>query len=58
MAIARALPTPYSCSTCGDAKGSHGWQYHPDAGLHQWQAPTDAQIKARMLARRSARTTA
>jgi hypothetical protein len=52
----RPLPDPYGCSTCGEAKNWHGWQYHPDAGLHQWQTPTAEQIKARMLARRNART--
>ncbi|HEX5567419.1 MAG TPA: hypothetical protein VFY14_10935 [Streptomyces sp.] len=47
--------TPYGCLWCGDAPGHHGRQYHPAIGVHGWERPTDDQIKARMLARRTAR---
>lgn len=47
---------PNGCRHCGDRLDHHGWQWHPEVGLHQWVRPTDEQIKARMLARRVSRT--
>lgn len=49
------LPTPNGCRWCGIPKGSHGWQWLPGQGMHQWEQPTQEQIKARMKARRAAR---
>lgn len=49
------LPSPNACGLCGIDK-PHGWQYLPGIGLHQWEQPTQEQIKARMKARRAART--
>lgn len=48
-------PTPYGCRWCGAQQGSHGHLFMPRRGLHRWERPTEAQIKARMLARRNAR---
>jgi GH25 family lysozyme M1 (1,4-beta-N-acetylmuramidase) len=55
MATNRAIAEPNGCARCGIPK-PHGWQWIEGVGLHQWQPPTDAQIKARMQARRNART--
>lgn len=49
--------TPDGCGHCGEPR-PHGWQYLGGVGLHQWQAPTDAQRLERMQARRAARTAA
>ncbi|MFE1515831.1 hypothetical protein ACFW9I_03180 [[Kitasatospora] papulosa] len=51
------LPSPNACQHC-NIDLPHGWQYTPDAGLHQWEQPTQTQIKARMRARRFARNSA
>ncbi|MDX2999691.1 hypothetical protein PV382_23815 [Streptomyces scabiei] len=48
-------PNPYGCRWCGDDQNSHGRQWTAGHGMHSWQKPTEAQIKARMLARRNAR---
>ncbi|MBE4790289.1 MULTISPECIES: hypothetical protein [Streptomyces] len=48
-------PTPLGCRWCGGAQGSHGRQWMAGRGMHSWARPTEAQIKARMLARRAAR---
>ncbi|MFF8840535.1 hypothetical protein [Streptomyces sp. NPDC015130] len=48
-------PTPYGCRWCGTEQGGHGRRWKPGAGLHVWEQPTDAQILARMRARRTAR---
>lgn len=47
----RRIESPYGCRWCGKEK-PHGWVYSASQGYHQWAAPTEAQIKARMLARR------
>lgn len=47
-------PTPFGCRWCG-RPGPHGRLFMPRRGLHEWERPTEAQIKARMLARRNAR---
>ncbi|WP_176710334.1 hypothetical protein [Streptomyces sp. Wb2n-11] len=51
-------PVPYGCRWCGTAQGGHGRRWKPGQGMHAWEQPTQAQIKARMLARRNARLTA
>ncbi len=49
-------PTPFGCRWCGIAQGwDHCRLWTPGKGVHVWQRPTQAQIKARMLARRAAR---
>lgn len=53
------LPTPFGCRWCGTEQFHHGrvWiSARPDG--HFWVRPTNAQIKARMLARRNARSSA
>lgn len=49
-------PTPFGCRWCGTEQGGHGSRYMRGKGMHGWERPTEAQIKARMLARRNART--
>ena len=49
------FPTPFGCRWCGTEQGRHGHLFMPRRGLHRWVQPTEAQIKARMLARRAAR---
>lgn len=49
-------PTPFGCRWCGIARGwDHCQLWIPGRGFHVWQQPTQAQVKARMLARRNAR---
>jgi hypothetical protein len=49
-------PTPFGCRWCGIAQGwTHCQLWIPGRGFHTWKQPTQAQIKARMLARRNAR---
>jgi hypothetical protein len=48
-------PTPSGCRWCGSEKRSHFQRFLPRRGFHAWVQPTQAQIKARMLARRNAR---
>lgn len=47
---------PTGCSVCGISDREHMQRYKPPVGWHQWTAPTQEQIKARMLSRRSGRT--
>jgi len=47
-------PTPGGCRWCGCEKYSHGQTWLPGRGFHQWVQPTQAQILARMRARRNA----
>lgn len=49
-------PVPSSCRWCGVEERYHGQRWKPSQGWHRWTQPTTAQIKARMLARRAART--
>ena len=51
----RALTAPDGCCWCGIAEREHMQRWHRDAGWHQWEPPTEEQIKTRMLARRNAR---
>ncbi|MFF7949073.1 hypothetical protein [Streptomyces griseorubiginosus] len=48
-------PTPSGCRWCGREQYGHMQLFLPRRGFHQWEQPTQAQIKARMLARRNAR---
>lgn len=48
-------PTPFGCRWCGDEAHHHGRQYLPGRGGHGWERPTNAQILARMKARRALR---
>lgn len=45
------------CRWCGVPAREHAQRWKPPVGWHQWAAPTNALILARMLARRAARTT-
>lgn len=45
-------PPPFGCRWCGTEHSGHGLRWMPGKGIHRWEQPTEAQIKARMLARR------
>lgn len=45
------LIDPYACRNCGEAR-PHGWRWSDANGYHQWEPPTDGQLKARMVRRR------
>lgn len=47
--------TPFGCRWCGTRQSHHGRSYMRGRGMHGWERPTEAQIKARMIARRNAR---
>ncbi|MFE7077499.1 hypothetical protein ACFU96_46240 [Streptomyces sp. NPDC057620] len=47
------LVTPQGCSRCGVPEREHMQRFKD--GWHHWIAPTQEQVKARMLARRAAR---
>ncbi|MFF6903459.1 hypothetical protein [Streptomyces hydrogenans] len=47
-------PIPSGCRWCGVGHYGHAQRWKPGAGWHTWEQPTDAQILARMRARRSA----
>ncbi|WP_411092243.1 hypothetical protein [Streptomyces sp. 049-1] len=51
-------PHPYGCRWCGIDPAEHRKRRTAAAGLHTWQRPTNAQILARMRARRVARVEA
>jgi hypothetical protein len=51
----KSLPNPNGCRRCGIDQRGHAIQALAD-GSHTWTAPTQDQIKARMLARRTARS--
>lgn len=46
---------PFGCRWCGEERGGHGNRWVRGHGMHAWERPTEAQMKARMLARRNAR---
>lgn len=50
------VPTPFGCRWCGGEQRHHGrrWSLRFEQG-HFWVRPTNAQIIARMKARRAAR---
>lgn len=47
-------PTPSGCRWCGYAEYGHAQMWLPGRGFHRWAPPTQAQILARMRARRNA----
>ncbi|MET0884933.1 MAG: hypothetical protein ABWX92_00660 [Mycetocola sp.] len=47
---------PSGCALCGEIKHTHGMRFDSH-GAHGWQPPTAEQRKARMQARRAAKTT-
>ena len=47
---------PFGCRWCDVEASGHARRWQPIVGMHSWQQPTEAQIKARMIARRNART--
>ena len=49
------LITPNGCRWCGIDQRPHAMQWKPPIGWHQWERPTQQQIKERMLARRAER---
>lgn len=52
--VLAAPPEPNGCGICGiPSERPHGLQSTPGGGLHQWTAPTDEQIKARIQERRA-----
>lgn len=48
------VPTPGGCRWCGWPEYGHAQTWLPGRGFHRHEPPTDAQIKARMMARRAA----
>lgn len=48
-------PTPSGCRWCGAEQRHHGRRSLRGRPSHSWERPTEAQIKARMVARRNAR---
>lgn len=52
------LVEPSACTWCGIARRGHARQYADAVGWHAWARPTDAQVLARMKARRLAVTVA
>jgi hypothetical protein len=53
--MAKSLTTPSGCKHCGLPQRPHAQRWKPPVGWHQWEHPTQEQIKARMLDRRTAR---
>jgi hypothetical protein len=53
--MAARTPNPMGCRWCSIDQHGHGRQYVEPIGWHQWQPPTQQQIKNRMLARRAER---
>lgn len=49
------LPVPSGCRWCGIEAHHHAQEWSTAAGYHVWWPPTDAQILARMRARRAAK---
>lgn len=50
-------PVPSGCRWCGQEQRVHGRHWRPGKGLHWYEQPTPAQIKARMLACRASKET-
>ncbi|MFF7851872.1 hypothetical protein ACFZDF_30435 [Streptomyces sp. NPDC007910] len=51
-----AVAVPSSCRWCGVEQDKHGGRWKTPIGWHRYVPPTQALIKARMIARRQART--
>lgn len=45
-------PSPNACRWCGRDKREHGIEWAASVRYHSWSAPTGAQRRARMRARR------
>lgn len=54
--IRERVSEPFGCTHCGVEKRSHGRRYIGGSGMHAWERPSDEQVKARMSARRVARS--
>ncbi|MFD9124923.1 hypothetical protein [Kitasatospora sp. NPDC059571] len=50
--------TPSACRHCGIPEREHWRRWKPGVGWHAYEPPTDAQILARMRARRTNAPTA
>lgn len=49
----RTLPeAPSGCRHCGVAEKNHPWLWIDGIGRHQYEAPSDQQVKQRMRERR------
>lgn len=46
---------PNGCTHCGIPQRGHALQFTDRAGWHQWERPTNQQMKDRMHARRAAK---
>ncbi|WP_224273971.1 hypothetical protein [Streptomyces sp. LS1784] len=51
------MTEPNGCGVCGVPPREHMQLWKLPAGWHQWSPPSNAQILARMQARRAARAT-
>ncbi|MGC5012589.1 hypothetical protein ACLQ2R_17635 [Streptosporangium sp. DT93] len=49
------MTAPNGCTHCGIEQHDHAQRWTDEAGWHVWAAPTQEQIKARMLTRRETR---
>ena len=53
------MPSPSGCRYCGVDQRDHMQRWTPPSkggpGWHQWTAPTQEQIKTRMITRRTTR---
>jgi len=54
--VSAPVVEPQACRWCEIAERGHGRQFADAVGWHEWAAPSDAQVLARMKARRLAQT--
>ena len=47
------VPNPMGCRWCGIDQRGHARQHAASVGWHNWEQPTQEQIKERMRARRT-----
>jgi hypothetical protein len=52
------MTEPSACTHCGIPRRRHFQRWRDGVGWHKWIAPTQDQIKERMLARRAAKESA
>lgn len=50
--VASVIPNPNACRHCDTDERDHCRIWHPVAGFHNWEAPTDRERLFRMKARR------
>lgn len=55
MGDAEVTVEPSACTHCGVPRHDHFQRWSREVGWHKWTAPSQEQIKARMLARRASR---